>query len=236
MPIIDPFLSNKKKFHISYILIGFVYLIFFISLGLLAALYFRPIYYACIKLFDISGKSGFSIDVIKENYNALIDYCFPFFTGELVFPSLTASAEALSHFKEVKTIFNVFFAAFFVSLIIICIYSHFQKAKKTYDYLRTSAIICLIVPFVTGVLCAVNFDYIFKLMHKILFNNDNWLFDPVADPVITILPQNFFLVCAAVIIFFVAAGSIILFIKYIRSKNKNIDEPLYHKKTNYIYK
>ena len=32
-------------------------------------------------------------------------------------------------------------------------------------------------------------------MHKILFNNDDWLFDYETDPIIYLLPEEFFLTC-----------------------------------------
>ena len=66
--------------------IGILFLIFFISLGLAVAIYFRPFYYMGME--RISEETGYSVDVIKENYDALIDWCSPFAKGELDFPSL----------------------------------------------------------------------------------------------------------------------------------------------------
>ena len=38
----------------------------------------------------------------------------------------------------------------------------------------------------------VNFEGSFVLFHKTMFNNDYWIFDPNLDPVINILPEEFF--------------------------------------------
>ena len=84
--------------------IGILFLIFFISLGLTVAIYFRPFYYMGME--RISEETGYSVDIIKENYDALIDWCSPFYEGELDFPSLPESASGVSHFEEVKVIFG----------------------------------------------------------------------------------------------------------------------------------
>ena len=48
---------------------------------------------------------------------------------------------------------------------------------------------------------ALDFDRAFTVFHSIFFpGKDNWLFDPVADPVILILPEAFFRNCAIAIV------------------------------------
>ena len=93
--------------------IGILFLIFFISLGLTVAIYFRPFYYMGME--RISAETGAPVEMIKENYDALIDWCSPFYEGELDFPSLPESASGVSHFEEVKVIFNIFFVMLFVT-------------------------------------------------------------------------------------------------------------------------
>ena len=52
-----------------------------------------------------------------------------------------------------------------------------------------------------ALLAALNFDRAFTVFHSIFFpGKDNWLFDPVADPVILILPEAFFRNCAIAIV------------------------------------
>lgn len=54
------------------------------------------------------------------------------------------------------------------------------------------SIVCL--PIIVGAIAfGIGFDAFFTLFHKILFVGDNtWLFDPAKDPVIWILPEEFF--------------------------------------------
>ena len=61
----------------------------------------------------------------------------------------------------------------------------------------------LSLPLVLGLVGVfIGFEQFFTLFHQILFvGDDTWLFDPAKDPVILILPEDFFLHCF--ILFFV---------------------------------
>ncbi|MDE7327687.1 MAG: DUF1461 domain-containing protein [Lachnospiraceae bacterium] len=68
--------------------------------------------------------------------------------------------------------------------------------------LRFTAWLCILVPFVCLLLFLTNFHKVFYGMHHILFDNNNWIFDAATDPVITILPERYFLCCGIGIILF----------------------------------
>ena len=65
------------------------------------------------------------------------------------------------------------------------------------------------LPAVVGAFVAVNWDSAFVLFHRIAFDNDYWLFDPATDPVITMLPDAFFLHCALLILGGILLGSLV---------------------------
>lgn len=201
-----------KKFKVSDILIGLVFTLFFISIGVIASVNFRFIYYFDINYLNIPESSGFDVSTIKENYDALIDYNSPFFKGDLQFPTLPSSTEALQHFSEVKNIFVSFYYFAAVTLLLGLVIIFYKAHKKDYSYLGVSAVTVLVIPIVVAAGCAINFDKLFIIFHKIFFRNNYWLFDPVTDPVITILPDTFFFHALIVIIAFVFLGSLILFL------------------------
>ncbi len=207
-----------KRFKITDVLIGILFTLLFISVAVVITINFRPLYYMDINSLNIEANSGLSREVIVENYNALIDYCSPFFKGELVFPTLTASASGLQHFTEVKDIFTSFYVLGAITLalgIIIII----QKAKnKDISYLLVSSITAIVLPLILGMYLSIDFDRAFILFHKLFFKNDYWLFDPSTDPVITMLPDTFFLHCAILIISIVLLSSIIFLATYIWKK------------------
>lgn len=201
-----------KKFKKSDILIGIIFTFLFISIGVIAAVNFRFLYYFDVKNLNIAETSGLNKEVILDNYNALIDYNSPFFKGNLEFPSLPSSREALQHFKEVKNIFVSFYYIAAASLILSIGIIIYKIRKRDTSYLMVSSVTVLVVPIIAAIGCALNFDATFVIFHKIFFRNDFWLFDPTTDPVITILPDTFFLHALIVIILTVIIGSIILFL------------------------
>lgn len=198
--------------------IGILFLIFFISLGLAAAIYVRPLYY--IGMDRISEETGFPVEMIKENYDALIDYCSPFFTGSLEFPSLPSSATGISHFEEVKVIFNLFFVLLFLTPFFLAGLIYIQKKRGSFSYLLASPVIMCILPILVGLACSIDFNRVFTLFHEVVFRNDDWLFSPYEDPIILFLPERFFLQCALIIVATVLVGCIILLALYFRKKKK----------------
>lgn len=193
---------------------GFMSFFMFLSIGLCIALFFRPIYYAEIERLQICETSRFSEEEIRANYDTLIDYCSPFNTDELKFPTFSSSKEALIHFAEVKTLFRLLLGCGAVSFALLLFF--IIKKRKTADisFLRPAALITLLLPASILLLMSINFDNAFVIFHKIFFRNDYWLFSPETDPVITILPEAFFFDCAIIIGVTILLGSLLLEILY----------------------
>ena len=49
-----------------------------------------------------------------------------------------------------------------------------------------------VITVVLGGLFASDFDKYFRIFHEIFFDNDQWMFDPVTDYMIRMLPEGFF--------------------------------------------
>lgn len=207
-------MKKVRHFKFSDILIGVIFTLLFISLGVIITINFRPLYYLDVNLLDIEQTSGYAKNEIIANYNTLIDYSSPFFRGELSFPTLAASPAGIQHFKEVKDIFTTFYILAAISLAAAIAIIIYKSKKKDISYLPVSALTAVILPTVIGLLLAIDFDTSFLVFHKLFFNNDYWLFDPSTDPVITILPDTFFLHSALLIISLVLIGSLCLFLIY----------------------
>jgi integral membrane protein (TIGR01906 family) len=214
-------MRRKKHFKITDIFVGLIFTILFLSLGLIFTINFRPLYYLDVKLLDISDTSGLSKEEIIENYDALIDYSSPFYKGKLSFPSLDASPSGIQHFEEVKDIFVAFYLLAAISLIAAVIIIIYKYRKRDISYLLVSSITAIVLPVIVGLLLAIDFDTSFLIFHKIFFNNDYWIFDPLTDPVINILPATFFLHCAFLIIAFILIGSLILYLVYLYLKKRS---------------
>ena len=212
-------MKNKATLWLTNGMIGILFLIFFISLGLAIAIYVRPFYYMGME--RISAETGFPLEMIKENYDALIDYCSPFFKGTLAFPTLPASESGISHFEEVKDIFNTFFALLFLSPVCLIELILLQRKRGSNSWMIASPVIMCVLPLLIGLACAIDFNRIFVLFHQIVFNNDDWLFSVYEDPIILFLPERFFLQCALIIVGTVLLGCAALLTLYFVHKKSN---------------
>lgn len=185
-----------------------------ISVSVVVTLAFRPLYYLDISALNIPEQSGYSKEEIRENYDVLIDYNLSFGSDSLEFPSLAMSEPGRIHFEEVRDIFQIFkymaIAGAALSIGGIVVFAR----KREYLYLKLTSILAVALPAVLGLLVALNWDWAFVAFHHLAFDNDYWIFDPLTDPVITILPDTFFMHCALMILGCVVLGSVICGVAY----------------------
>lgn len=210
----------KKGSLIIHTALALILTLTIISVSVVFTLAFRPLYYLDISALNIPEESGYSEEEIRENYDVLVDYNMSFGGGRLEFPSLAMSEPGRIHFEEVRAIFNLFKymamagAVLSIAGIVFCI------RRREYRYLKLTSILAVALPAVLGILVALNWDWAFVTFHHLAFNNDYWIFDPATDPVITILPDTFFMHCALMILGCVVMGSLICGLLYRREKLK----------------
>ena len=205
-------MENIKTYY-KFLLKTFFILCFtfsFIALIVNFTLIFKPLYYMDINVLNIEESSGLNKNELKANYDYLITYLTQNKTEEFNLPTLPSSDHGKIHFKEVKVIFDKIRVIFAFSMAISIIGIILNKKKKRIDYLLTSSILLLVMPIILLIPFMINFDKSFTAFHKIFFNNDYWLFDITADPIINILPQDFFFHCALLILALIITISIIL--------------------------
>ncbi|HFH9839362.1 TPA: TIGR01906 family membrane protein [Streptococcus suis] len=140
---------------------------------------------------------------ISYNFNILMNYLTNPFASVLDMPNFSSSADGLKHFADVKGLFHLAQLIFLISLPAV-FYFLKDVVRKGYDKLyRTVFIWIVLAPLLIALVgFLIGFDSFFVLFHQLLFPGDStWLFDPLKDSVIYILPQEFFLHCF--IIFFI---------------------------------
>lgn len=185
-----------------------------ISLAVILTLNFRPLYYMDMKIMNLSEQTGYSESEIMENYDALIEYNSVFYRGNLEFPTLSMSEAGEIHFEEVKEIFVFFQAVLFPVTLLLSLFFVWNLRKEKPLYLKWASGLMVGIPAVLGLLIAVNWDRFFVLFHKIMFDNDYWIFDPDTDPIIDLLPDAYFMHCAIMILALVVLFSVLAFMKY----------------------
>lgn len=209
-------MSNKKIWFTS--LIGCLFLI---TVSVVLVLNFRFLYYYDISAQRLVEITGYSEETIRENYDVLIDYNL---IGKgkkvLEFPDFTMSESGRIHFEEVRDIFLAIQYVCFISGLLYTIFLVQQLCEGEFRSLKWTAICSLIVPLVLGTLAVLFWDKVFVIFHKICFRNDFWLFDPVTDPVINILPDAFFFHCAIAIVGLILTGSLLCEAAYLYVKHR----------------
>lgn len=190
-----------------------------LSISIDFTLVFKPLYYFDISNLSIENSSNISRADILKNYNYTINYVIENKTSKYNLPTLPSSPEAQIHFYEVKQLFIKMTILLVISLIIVLIYGIFIKIKPR--ILKWSSV-CLVLTSIGVIIPSlINFNNFFNFFHSIFFRNSYWEFDPVKDPIITILPEDFFLHCAILIISLWLLSSLSLAITYKKRKRLN---------------
>lgn len=205
--------------------------IFMISFAIAFVILFRPYYYLNIGLLELETKTGYTYDVIKEAYDDVMDYLVfgdEFKTGELNY-----SEEGKSHFEDCKKLFTLDFICLFVSsgfLITILVLKKLKKINITFNKFSPGiySIIWVGSAFlILGIWGIIDFNSLFTAFHKVCFpGKDNWIFHPVHDQIINILPTelwiNFCILIVFILLIFIS--SFIVYEIYRRKELKKSQE------------
>ena len=198
--------------------------LFIISFAVCFVTFFKPLYYLDIELLNISEWSGIDKDIIIKNYDILINYQSIFYQGELYMPDFVMSETGRIHFEEVKRIFEAVQILMISTGLVSAVLIYFRHKEKEYRYLRLTSILSIGIPLVLGILACADFDTAFVIFHKIFFRNDYWIFDSYTDPIINVLPQDFFMHCFIAIISVVILLSLVCFVLYRKYEKRVLKE------------
>lgn len=177
-------------------------MVFIISLGVfflsvvLALFLSVPIYQQIIPIFNLESISGLSIQQLMMTYKEMIDYLTTLSINPSVL-SLTyfpISPEGQVHFQDVQQLMMKVYGLLML-LVPLSIYAFswlikYGRKKQVNIAFKVS----YVAPLVLIVLMTISFEKVFILFHQLVFSNNYWLFDPLTDPVINILPESFFMV------------------------------------------
>ncbi|HBF6774130.1 TPA: TIGR01906 family membrane protein [Clostridioides difficile] len=183
---------------------------------------FKQLYYFDIDYLNISELSGLSKDDIKLNYDYLIDYNLNKNVSEFKLPTLKSSPQGKIHFEEVRNIFQNINKLAKLLLVVSLVGIILSVKNKNIKILKTTSITLIIMPLLLTVPILLNFEKSFIIFHKLLFRNDYWIFNPNLDPVINILPEEFFFHSGMIILILILLVSILLFVMYKLCKSLSI--------------
>ena len=171
-------------------------LLFLLSLSILLTIYLAWFLYPQeISWLHLTNRVPFQPQTIQHNFNVLMDYLTNPLNQVLEMPDFPSSASGIHHFAVVKGLFHLAQGVAIVTLPIFYLFWKQVIQKGFLSLYRRGLLIMLSLPLVLGLVgIFIGFEQFFTLFHQILFvGDDTWLFDPAKDPVILILPEDFFL-------------------------------------------
>ena len=185
----------------------------------------RPFYYAHIGPMELCEQTGWTEEQIKTAYNEMMDFCLgkaEFSTGDLRW-----SEEGRQHFIDVRQLFlldlRVLTAAVLALVVLLLLAALLRRrpaplGRKHFLFWSGSGLAAVFV--VVGALAATDFDRAFTVFHQLFFpGKTNWLFDPDTDEIIRILPQDFFMHCAILILVLLLLGCVIFLLQKPRKRD-----------------
>ena len=171
-------------------------ILFLLSLAILLTIYLAWLVYPLeISWLNLTSRVPFQTQTIQPNFNVLMDYLTNPLSRVLNIPDFPSSASGLHHFSVVKGFFHLTQGVAIVTLPFFYLFWKQVIQKGFLPLYRRGLLIMLSLPLVLGLVGVfIGFEQFFTLFHQILFvGDDSWLFDPAKDPVILILPEDFFL-------------------------------------------
>lgn len=205
---------------ISNLILAFSMSLFIITSIVKFTVVFKPLYYFDIKHLNIPILSGMSEEEIKLNYDYLIKYNTSYRDYEFNMPTLKSSIQGKIHFEEVRDVFKVLNKINIISGVISVLGIYIVLKKKEIKIIKYAGIISILIPIFLVIPITIQFEKSFEIFHRLIFNNDYWIFDPSKDPVINMLPAEFFLHCGVVILTGILIFSSIILTIYKMLKNK----------------
>ena len=206
------------------VILAFALVFFWLSAAIALPIVARPFYYSQARSLELDRLTGWDYEVIFEAYDDVMDYLVygeEFGTGQLKW-----SEDGKAHFADCKVLFRLDFIVLGLSsvFIIIALPLLRLKAENRGGVARAgffAALILTALLVVLGVWAALDFGGFFTFFHQTLFpGKTNWVFNIITDPIVLILPYEFWM-RAGLLIIGVCLGGLWLTALLLRSGCKN---------------
>ncbi|MBG9982214.1 TIGR01906 family membrane protein [Aerococcaceae bacterium DSM 111020] len=159
-----------------------------------------PVYYLYSQLFNLGESVGLTHQQLQVSYQSIVQYLLHPFTEILTIPYFSSSAQGLQHFQDVKLLIQLNALISVLACVGLPWIVRQLKVAREYLFVQAGFYFLYSVPLLFLFMIFVNFERIFILFHEIVFTNDYWLFDPIYDPIITVLPESFFMLLFIIVI------------------------------------
>ncbi|MBO6047820.1 MAG: TIGR01906 family membrane protein [Erysipelotrichaceae bacterium] len=204
-----------SKFKGKDLLVGVLLAIWLIILAVLIVTFIPTYYIHHIESYGIPRLTGLSAEAIAKNYCSIIHYLSLFTRGPMITPDFTLTRETMIHFQDVKVLYTVAEIYEIVAIVPIVLLIRSCLKDREVEFMKLTVIMLVIFGVIVGIVAMSDFDAAFTLFHKILFNNDYWLINPLIDPIINIFPEEYFAALAVEIGVILAFAGTLLVVGYL---------------------
>ena len=149
-----------------------------------------PLFFGEIFWYQLTDLVQMTAGKIWHNFLILMNYLINPLETKLSMPDFPSSASGLHHFAEVK---NLFMLVFFLTIILIPFTIRFIKENLSIVFHNALRVVMLFHLAIGVIAWLIGFDRFFVAFHEVLFRDNSWLFDPATDPIISVLPEQFFM-------------------------------------------
>lgn len=160
----------------------------------------KEIYRLFIKVYDLPKLSGLTHDQLLETYQSMQKYLLLPSSNKLDLIYFSSSVQGIQHFMDVKQLYFYLLIVVVVVTISSLILGSKLRQRRQHRKMAVAFNIATILPIGFLFSLFLAFDRIFILFHEMFFQNDYWLFDPLTDPIITVLPETFFMTLFVIMI------------------------------------
>lgn len=160
---------------------------------------------------------------IMNDYMRIISYLNSPNKNILTFENFSISSTGAYHFFEVKMIFSSVYLLGISCLLLGFLVFILKKKFNIRISLKSLNLFFYEVMIICGFILLsfyLNFSKAFTLFHKILFNNDYWIFNIKTDPIIEVLPESYFLTLGIFALSSVILLALLAKLIYITKKTK----------------
>lgn len=183
-------------------------LLWIVTFCIAVTINFRPLYWWFIEHKQLASLLGLSSFTLKQMYQTLLAYLnYPWVTKLTL--DISISYDAMRHFEDVKRLFLINYSVLFITTFPTWHYLTNLFKQKRIWILYQKIVFCLYILSIILVCLVLDFERFFIFFHRLLFTEQNWIFDPQIDPIILVLPSEFFLACF--VLFIVLFVGILLF-------------------------
>lgn len=213
----------KKKFKDT--LFNLDLMLFFILTAIFLTILISPLIHKMdVNRYQLDLISGLDKASITKDYHHLANYLWLFHRAPLYLENFQMSTAGAIHFADVKKLVDGMQVLWMITAVIGGFGFVKRLKQKDIQFLKDTAILLIVVPLTIGFLAMINFNQMFVLFHQLFFSNDYWIFDMITDPVILILPEQFFMHCFFMIVLIVIVMAVALYSYYKREMQKQIKQ------------